>query len=93
METETSISPAGNAGQGGHALAKEWAYYTDNRDEIVRKHCGKYVVISGERVIAAYDTRKAAYHDTAQSLPPGSFMIHHATEVEEVIQLSPFSYA
>ena len=74
-------------------LAEEFDYYMNNRDKIVQKYRDKFVVISGSRVIAAYNDRKQAYHETVKSLPLGSFMIHHATEVEEVVRLSPFVYA
>ena len=84
-----------NAGQNRAAssvLDKEWDYYTTNRDKIIKEYRDKYVVISGDRVVAAYDTRKEAYHETTKHTPLGSFMIHHATDPEEVIQLSPFAY-
>jgi hypothetical protein len=74
-------------------LDREWDYYMNNRDEIVQKYRDKYVVISGDKVVAAYNDRKQAYNETVKSFPLGSFMIHHATEPEEVVQLSPFSYA
>jgi hypothetical protein len=78
-----------NTGTDGSVLEKEWAYYMSNRDEIVRKYRDKYVVISDDRVVAAYDDENDAYFDTIKSIPLGSFMIHHVTEPEEVIQISP----
>jgi hypothetical protein len=72
-------------------LDTEWDFYENNRDELVEKYCGKYVVISGEEVIAAYDDEKTAYRETVKTILLGSFMIHHITEVEEVFQLSPFA--
>ena len=81
------------AGNKGRPLATEFAYYMRNRDKIVQKYHNKYVVVSGNKVIAAYNDRKEAYYETVKSIPLGSFMIHHATEVEEIIRLSPFVYA
>ena len=72
-------------------LSTEWDYYEKNRDELVEKFCGKFVVISGEKVVSAYDDEKIAYKETVKSIPLGSFMIHHIAEEEEVIQLSPFA--
>jgi hypothetical protein len=72
-------------------LETEWEFYETNRDELVKKYCGKYVVISGNRVVSAYDDQKTAYRETKKTLSPGSFMIHHITEEEEVIELSPFA--
>jgi hypothetical protein len=82
-----------NAGTGGSVLDQEWAYYLGNRDEIVQKYRDKYVVISGNQVVAAYDNEKKAYWETVKRIPLGSFMIHHVAEEEEVYQLSPFANA
>ena len=71
-------------------LDTEWEFYENNRDELVEKYCGKHIVISGDRVIAAFDDRDVAYSETIKKLPLGSFMIHHVMEEEEVIQLTPF---
>jgi len=71
-------------------LDVEWDFYEKNRDDLVDKYCGKYVVISGDKVIAAYDDEKIAYKETIRNIPLGSFMIHHVTEEEEIVQLSPF---
>jgi hypothetical protein len=72
-------------------LEAEWEFYENNRDELVEKYCGKFVVISGDKVVSAYDDEKTAYRETVKSIPLGSFMIHHIAEEEEVYQLSPFA--
>ena len=72
-------------------LETEWEFYENNRDELVEKYCGKYVVISGNRIVASYDDQKIAYRETVKTIPLGSFMIHRVMEEEEVIQLSPFA--
>jgi hypothetical protein len=74
-------------------LETEWEFYENNRDELVEKYCNKYVVISGDNIVSAYDDKKVAYQETIKTLPLGSFMIHHITEEEEIIQLSPFADA
>jgi|GEM_PF-639729 len=71
-------------------LEAEWRFYEGNRDELVEKYLGKYVVISGDRVLAVYDDENFAYFETVKTVPLGSFMIHRITEEEEVFQLSPF---
>jgi hypothetical protein len=70
-------------------LEAEWDFYEKNRNELVQKYCGKYVVISGNRVISAYEDEDAAYDETIKTVPLGSFMIHHVTEEEEVFTISP----
>jgi hypothetical protein len=72
-------------------LETEFEFYQNNRDELVEKYCGKYVVISGEKVVAVYDDENEAYFETVKTIPLGSFMIHRVMEEEEVIQLSPFA--
>jgi hypothetical protein len=71
-------------------LDTEWGFYEANREDLVEKYCGKYVVISGKNVVAAYDDQRTAYLETKKTIPLGSFMIHHITEEEEVVELSPF---
>jgi hypothetical protein len=72
-------------------LETEWEFYEKNRNELVEKYCGKYVVISGDKVISSYDDEKKAYWETVKHIPLGSFMIHHIAEEEKVVQLSPFA--
>jgi hypothetical protein len=74
-------------------LETEWEFYEKNRDELVKNYCGKFVVISGNKVVSSYDDQKTAYRETIKTLPLGSFMIHHITEEEEIVQLSPFANA
>ena len=88
METKSFLMD--NDRQDERVLAKEWTYYTENRDEIVRQYRDKYVVISGDRVVAAYDDENEAYYETIKTIPLGSFSIQHATDPEEVFQISPF---
>ena len=71
-------------------LEAEWDFYENNRDELVGKYRDKYVVISSEKVLAAYDDENTAYFETVKTVPLGSFMIHRITEEEEVFQLSTF---
>ena len=72
-------------------LETEWKYYEKNRDELVEKYCGKYIVISGNKVVSAYNDENVAYFETVKAIPLGSFMIHRVMEEEEVFQLSPFT--
>ena len=71
-------------------LETEWEFYENNRDELVEKYCGKFLVISGNSVVSAYDDEEIAYQETVKTIPLGSFMIHHITEEEEIFQISPF---
>jgi hypothetical protein len=77
----------------GFMLESEWEFYEKHRDELVEKYCGKYVVISGNRVVSSYNDQRTAYRETVKTLPLGSFMIHRIAEEEEIVQLSPFANA
>jgi hypothetical protein len=70
-------------------LEKEWEFYENNHDELVEKYCGKYVVISENKVVSVYDDENIAYFETVKTLPLGSFMIHQVMEEEMVYTLSP----
>jgi hypothetical protein len=67
----------------------ERKYYERNREALIGRYCGKYIVISGDRVVAAYDDEDDAYFETVKTIPLGSFMIHHVTDPEEVVNISP----
>jgi len=71
-------------------LEKEWEFYETHKKELVKKYLDKIVVISGDKVIASYDDENEAYNKTIGNIPLGSFMMHHITDPEEVIHISPF---
>jgi len=81
-----AVSPA----RGNPLFETAWEFYKSNREDLVKKYCDKYVVISGNSVIDAYEDHDTAYYETQKTVPLGSFLIHHVTEEEEVFQLSPF---
>lgn len=56
-------------------LEKEFQYYIDNQDEIVKKYNGKYIVIKNNQVIGAYDTNIEAYDETTKTEELGTFLI------------------
>jgi len=72
-------------------LETEWEFYENNKEELIEKYLGKYIVISGNKVISVYEDENTAYFETVKTIPLGSFMIHHVMEEEEVFQLSPFA--
>ena len=53
-------------------LEAEWEFYERNRDELVEKYCGKYIIISGNKVVSAYDDENVAYFETIKTIPLGS---------------------
>ena len=58
-------------------LKKEFEFFKQNQDKLVAEHEGKFVVISGEQVVGAYDSELDAYHEAQKSHPLGTFLIQH----------------
>jgi|GEM_PF-252906 len=75
--------------RGNPLFETAWEFYKSNREELVKKYCDKYVVISGNSVLDAYEDHDTAYYETQKTVPLGSFLIHHVTEEEEIFRLSP----
>ena len=56
-------------------LEKEFQYYLDNQDELVKKHNGKFVVIKDRVVIGVYDTELEAIKETSKKHKLGTFLV------------------
>lgn len=54
---------------------KEFQYYKDHQEELVRKYLGKFIVIRGEEVVADYDNEDTAYFESEQKYGLGDFFI------------------
>jgi len=54
---------------------KELAFFIENQQELVKKHLGKILVISGPKIIGVYTTELEAYVETQKKYPLGSFML------------------
>ncbi len=64
-------------------LQKEFEYFLEHQDELVKLYRGKQIVIKGDQVIGAFDTVYEAYHETAKVHEPGTFAIQLCEEGEE----------
>lgn len=58
-------------------LEKEFKYFKDHQEELVKKHEGKYLVIVDEEVVGAYDLEIDAYTEAKKHYKPGTFLIQH----------------
>lgn len=56
-------------------LEKEFNYYLDNQDELVKKYNGKFIVIKNQKVIGDYSTELEAIKKTSQKEKLGTFLI------------------
>lgn len=58
-------------------LDTEFKYYLNNQDKLVQEYNGKYIVIKGEEVIAAFDNEGDAYFNTSKDHEVGTFLIQY----------------
>lgn len=58
-------------------LEKEFRYFKDHQEELVKKYHRKYLVIVGEGVVGVHKTEIDAYMEAKKRLKPGTFLIQH----------------
>jgi len=56
-------------------LEKEFKYYLDNQDELVKKYNGKFLVIKNCKIIGIYDTELEAITKTSEKEKLGTFLV------------------
>ncbi len=56
-------------------LEKEFKYYLDNQDELVKKYNGKVIVIKNCTVIGEYDSELEAIQETSKKEEFGTFLV------------------
>ena len=65
------------------SLEKEFEYYIDHQDELVKAYMGKYIVVKGENILGAYDSMKEAVEKTAKSEEMGTFLVQKVEPGED----------
>ncbi len=58
-------------------LGKEFKYFKDHQEELVKKYAGKYLVIIDEEVVGVHDTEIDAYMEMKKRHKAGTFLIQH----------------
>lgn len=58
-------------------LKKEFQYYLDNQEELVKQHINKFLVIKDQTIVGIYDTKEEAYDDSTSKFELGTFLIQH----------------
>ena len=64
-------------------LEKEFQYYLDHQDELIKKYDGQYIVIVGDKVVGSYDMQRQAYDETIKEHEEGTFLIQYCSPGEE----------
>jgi hypothetical protein len=63
-------------------LQNEFQWYLDHQNELVNQYNGKYLVISGEIVVGAYDKEEEALFDAQKKYEAGSYIIQFCSPGE-----------
>lgn len=66
-------------------LEKEYEFYTQNKDALLKKYLNKVVVIVGTEIIGAYDNIADAISNSVTKYPLGSFLAKEVKENETPI--------
>jgi hypothetical protein len=56
-------------------LEKEFKYYLEHQDDLVKKYNGKFIVIKDRKVIGAFDSELEAIEKTAEKHELGTFLV------------------
>ena len=64
-------------------LEKEFEFYKENQEDLVKEYEGKFLAIVGQEVIGVYDTELEAYSETKKEHAAGTFLIQHCLPGEE----------
>lgn len=56
-------------------LEKDFQYYLDNQEELVKKYDGKFIVIKNYTVIGVYDDELKAIEETSKKEELGTFLV------------------
>ena len=66
-------------------LEKEYAYFSANRDGLVKEHAHEYVVIKGEEIKGFFPSENAAL-EAMRNHELGTFLIQHCVPEEQEIR-------
>ena len=61
-------------------LEKEFKYYLDHQNELVKKYNNRFLVIVNGNVVGDYDSVEQALFESAKKYEVGTFLIQKCTE-------------
>lgn len=64
-------------------LEKEFQYYLDNQDELVKKFKGRFIVIKDCQVVGDYDSDVQAVEEASSKYEMGTFLVQKCEPGEE----------
>lgn len=60
-------------------LEKQYLFYLDHEADFLKKYEGKYLVISDELEVSAFDSKKEAYAFGVENTGLGNFLLQECT--------------
>lgn len=58
-------------------LKKEFSYYLENQDKLLKEYSNKFIVIKDQSVKGAYNSHAEAYNAAIKQFEAGTFLIQH----------------
>lgn len=58
-------------------LEKEFKYYVDNQQNLLKEYNGKFIVIRNNEVVGSYNSHIEAYNASKGAYDPGTYLIQH----------------
>lgn len=65
-------------------LEKEFQYFLDHQNELVKEYGGKFIVIKDQKVIGVYSTETEAFTEAQKNQELGTFLIQECKPGSEV---------
>ena len=64
-------------------LEQERKYFAENRDELLARYPGKFVLVKGDELIGTFNTIEEALADGARRFATESFLVRQVTAADE----------
>jgi len=64
-------------------LDKEFRYYLDNQEMLLKQYCGKVLVIKNQKIIGVFDDISQAVFQTQEKHELGTFLVQTCTPGDE----------
>lgn len=64
-------------------LEKEFQYYIDNQEKLLKAYNVRFIAIVGEQVVGDYDSFEQAIDETLKERELGTFLIQECSEGEK----------
>lgn len=58
-------------------LEKEFQYYLDHQEELLKKYFNKFLIIKDQNVVSEFETKTEAYNYATEKFELGTFLIQH----------------